>query len=615
MEEKDLDDLIRRFHSENLYTPPVARYKVVDLEYYKKIYMESVRDPCSFWGREAEKLAWSRKWRKTCEGEGLNTRWFVDGEINVYYNLIEKHRDKWVWSKPAVIWESEDGSVRISFYKDLYERSSVIARALEDYGVRRGEWVIMYVTPSIESLEIFLALMRIGAPVEFIFTGFGYYEIRKRIMGRRARHIISVDGFTRRGRSIDLLSNILRSVEKLEIKNIFLVRRIEKAYKDDRIVYYEDLIRGSKHEKDPAILNSRDPLIGLHTGYVEDFKPLTHGVGGFLVQVYATSKWIGLRPHDTYFCTVWPGWITGISYQFFGPLMIGSTIVFYEGGPDQPSWNRWWDIIERYSVTLFLTTGSALRMLRRNTPEPLKIYRFDTLKAILVTAEPLETEVWEWSYRYVGTGSRAFITSVPEKFSGRIPVVNLYIQSEIGSFATGSLINYVFTELSPGSVGPPIPGFHIDVVDKNGNPIRGSPGMMIIRSPWPSMPIEYPEDFSLRWARGYYETGDLAIMSENMNIYPLGRYDGVMKISGYRISPGAIERVLREIANLKSFRIKRLYDDLRFESYVVEVYEELGEKDLRRIIRESIGAIAEPRDVIVKKSHDDSSSKADATAI
>jgi acetyl-CoA synthetase len=198
----------------------------------------------------------------------------------------------------------------------------------------------------------------------------------------------------------------------------------------------------------------------------------------------------------------------------------------------------------------------------------------------------------------VGTGHSPFIDSVPREFSGRIPVTNLYIQSEIGMFATGNLINYVFTELSPGSAGPPIPGFDIDVYDDNDNPVRNKIGRLIIRRPWPSIPIEASEDFIMKWSRGYYDTGDYAIMNERGYITPLGRHDNVLKISGYRISPGSIKKILEEYT--KDVVIERVKDDLRFESYKLVISKRSGleESFIRKIVRERLGAIAEPREII-----------------
>jgi len=297
---------------------------------------------------------------------------------------------------------------------------------------------------------------------------------------------------------------------------------------------------------------------------------LTHSVGGYLVQTYATSKWIGLRPHDTYFCTVWPGWITGITYTLFGPLMIGATVILYEGGPDWPSWTRWLEILERYAVTLFLTTGGALRILSKNLNiEELKKHNIDTLRAILVTAEPLEVDTWGWVYRYIGTGETPIIDSIPESLTGRIPVINMYIQSELATFITGNLINYTFTPLLPGSVGTPIPGFNIDVVDDYGNPIVNSIGRVVVKDPWPAIPIEAPEEFYNRWYKGFYDTGDYGLANEHRYIYILGRSDCVIKTSGYRISPGCIEKIIEKIEGVERAIVVGYPDDIRFEKIFV----------------------------------------------
>ena len=568
---------------------------------YMIIYKRSIEDPERFWEREAEKLIWRRKWSIVRSGERSRSRWFLEGELSVYENLIEKHTNtEWIMSKPAIIWEDEDYNTRIIFYSDLRDRSLVISKSLSEYGVGRGDWVIFYATPSIEVFEIFLAAIYLGAAVEFIFTGFGVEEVKKRIFNRKARHIVVVDGFFRKRRSVNLLRVLEEAIEKNGfVRNVFVVERIGVSSSDPRIVSYNELLKGSVTKQDHVKYRSTEPLIGLHVGYEEDFKPITHPAGGYLVQVYSTSKWIGLRPRDTYFCTVWPGWITAYSYIFFGPLMIGSTIILYEGAPDHPSWERWFEILENYSVTLFLTTSGALRILRRNIQDPLKKFRLDTLRAVLTTAEPLERDVWFWTYRSVGTGTRPIITSDPVELSGRIPVINLYIQSEIATFATGNLVNYVFPPILPGSAGPPIPGFHIEVLDENNNSVIGSIGRLIIRNPWPSTPIEAPEEFHKSWDQGFYDTGDLAIMNENKYVFPLGRRDSVLKISGYRISPGALIKTLMNYSNkIFSVRVARKYDELRFETPVIYYVGEEDPDNIRRIIREKLTAIAEPREII-----------------
>jgi acetyl-CoA synthetase len=340
-----------------------------------------------------------------------------------------------------------------------------------------------------------------------------------------------------------------------------------------------------------AVVNSGHPLFGLHAAYRDGPRPVTHAAGGYLVQTYATTRWLGIRPRDAYFCTVVPGWITGVTYMLFGPLMIGATVVVYEGGPDYPQWDRWWAIIERYAVTVLVTTAGAMRYLSRQDPELLRGHNLDTLRLVVTTAEPFEEDAWRWTYQYVGTGTAPAVDSVPGKLSGRIPVIHAFIQTELGTFITGQLPNYAFTPLKPGSAGPPMPGFHIDVIDEEGRPVRGAPGRLVVRAPWPALPLE------LRHLNGVYDTGDVATMDGELYIYPQGRRDGVIKINGYRVSPGEIEEALRAALGVEA-EVTRARDPLRFEVPVVRVRGSARPEDVRRVMREYVGPIVEVGGVV-----------------
>ena len=592
------EKVFKTLHGGELVKSPSMKWKALTLKEYKSIYEASVRDLESFWRKEALKLSWKTPWSKTVEGAPPRVSWFKGGRINAYYNIVGKHRDSWVWSKPAVIWEGEDWQVKVATYKDLDELVEKLAGALKVLGVRGGDWILLYAPPTLEVIALMLASIRLGAPFEPVFTGFGYRVLAERIAARKPKILVVADGFYRRGRVVDTLSTARRALEHYKCNcSVIVVERVGSRSLYEGELSFDSLLEHYEPLRGDFTASSEHPLFGLHSAYEEGFKPITHATGGYLVQVYATSRWIGLRPHDTYFCTVWPGWITGVSYVVFGPLMVGSTLMVYEGGPDWPRWDRWWDIIEAHAITLFLTTGGALRVLAKQDPLLPRLHNMDTLRAILVTAEPLEYNVWRWAYTVIGTGHTPTVDSIPEKLTGRIPIVNLYIQSEIGTFITGNLLNYTFPPLMPSSTGPPIPGFHVDVVDENGNPVRNTVGELVVSSPWPAMPIEFPEEFEIAWSKGYYKTGDYAVMHPDSYIFALGRRDAVMKVNGYRLSPGAIEELLEE-----TFKVKTLVagapDELRFEAPIIIVENNVNEAEARKIVRDQIGPIADPKLVI-----------------
>lgn len=242
-----------------------------------------------------------------------------------------------------------------------------------------------------------------------MFTGFGALDLARRIIDRKPKVLITVDAFPRRGgRPVIVKSTVDKALNAINHNpKVVIINRmnVDASIAQGRDLYIDEVPTLDAGED--YVADSVHPLFGLHVGYDEDLGLITHGVGGYLVQTYSTTRWMGgLRPHDTYFCTVLPGWITGITYVLFGPFMIGSTVVLYEGGPDYPHWDRWWSILERYAVTVFLTTGAALRMLSRQDPNLLLSHNLDMLRLILTTAEPpLEASVWRWTYQFVGTGT------------------------------------------------------------------------------------------------------------------------------------------------------------------------------------------------------------------
>ncbi|MEM1696803.1 MAG: AMP-binding protein [Desulfurococcaceae archaeon] len=590
---------LKHIYSSERVVPPSMKWKTVTVEEYKRIYLNSVKDPFGFWAREAEYLYWVKPWSRVYEGKPPRMVWFTDGKLSAYYNIIGCHRsDNRTWSKPALIWEGEEGVSRVLTYADLDELVQRITSSLKALGVKPGDWVMLYAPPLPESIASMLAAVKLGSPFEPVFTGFGYYELAKRVASRRPKVLFVSDGFYRRGKQVDTLTTARRALELVKQSLILVVyERLGSPALRSNELSFADFLKSGGNSVEDYVAESGHPLFGLHSGYVEDHKPITHPVGGFLVQVFSTSRWIGLRPRDTYFCTVWPGWITGVSYVVFGPLMMGSTVVLYDGGPDYPSWDRWWTILEDYAVTLFLTTSSALRILSRMGDSYVLNHNFDTLKAILVTAEPLDVDTWWWTHRVVGTGKTPLLTSTPENLSGRIPVVNLYIQSEVGTFITGNLPNFVFPPIAPGSAGPPIPGFIVEVVNKEGKSVVNELGEIVIKNPWPSMPVEYPVEFEAKWSNGFYRTGDYGVVAEDGYVYPLGRLDGVLKVSGYRLSPGAIEKALENLLGVRAAVVKCI-DEFRFEGIVVLYDGERNPEDVRKSVRTGVGPIAEPSVVL-----------------
>ncbi len=573
--------------------PPSMRFKAITLGEYRRVYLESISRLEDFWSREARGLIWERAWALTREGSGPSTKWFVGGVLSPYKNVILRHRDTSAWSKTAILYVDENGDGTALSYSDLDALAARVSCGLRELGLRKGDWVAVYSPPNVESFAFMLGAMRAGLPFEPIFTGFSPAEMARRVASRGARALFVYPRYLRRGKLVDLLGPGKVYLEKLSEKGVkVIVGDSDSGYSE--FMGFSELTSTGCDSAVEAV-ESTHPLFGLHSGYVDDFKPITHPAGGFLVQAWATSRWIGLRPRDTVFCTVWPGWITSVAYQLFGPLMLGSTLLLYDGAPDWPSWSKWLDMVDSYAVTLLITTSSAIRIMSKQDPA-LFSGKNDTLRGVIVTAEPLEPEYWRWAYNTIGSLPYPIIDSNPGR-GGSIPVMNMFIQSEVGTFFTGNLINYTFTHIEPGSAGPPFPGFHVDVVDESGNPVRDRMGRLVLRQPWPSTPIEAPDDFQRAWSKGYYDTGDLAVMNAEGYIFPIGRRDPVMKVSGYRLSPGALERAAVSAGAEWALALP-LKDPERLEVPVLFYYGGVSEEELVKAVREGIGPIAAPARVI-----------------
>lgn len=572
--------------------PPSMRYKAVTLTEYRKVYSSSIEGIEEFWSTQARSLVWRRPWSSVKTGSGPHSKWFHGGLLSPYENLIAKHAGTSMWSKTAVIHVDEAGEARLLTYSDLHSLVEKVHCGLENLGVGEGDWVVVYSPPSIEGLVFALAAVRAGAPFEPVFTGFSPREAARRAARRGAKAVFVHARYYRRGKPVDLLGQGRLYFEKLVERGTSVV--VSGSNAGSGFVPFDDLLGGGCSPRE-AVVESSHPLFGLHSGYEDDFKPITHPAGGFLVQAHATSDWIGMRPRDTVFCTVWPGWITSVTYHFFGPLMMGSTILLYDGAPDWPDWGKWLDLVDSYAVTLFITTSGALRMMSKQDPSLFK-GKNETLREIVVTAEPLEPEYWRWSYEVLGSLPHPLIDSSPAR-GGTIPVVNMFIQSEVGTFFTGNLVNYTFTHIEPGSSGPPIPGFHVDVVDDAGNPVRDKLGRLVLRSPWPSTPVEAPEEFYAAWSSGFYDTGDAALMNSEGYVYPAGRRDPVMKVSGYRLSPGALEEAAKAAGAEWALAVP-VKDPDRFEVPVLLYYGPPSEEEVSRSVREHVGPIAVPNLVL-----------------
>ncbi|MCS7130388.1 MAG: AMP-binding protein [Archaeoglobaceae archaeon] len=510
-----------------------------------------------FWNEEANSLIWKRKWYRVLEGDLCSAKWFLGGKLDAYENLIGKHLETENRNKIAIMAERESGEKKKITYAELHNLASKMASGLIEVGIKAGDWILIHSPPNIESIALILSAIKLGCPFEIIFTGFGWQEVAKRIELRKPTVIFTTEAFQRSGKIVEPVKILRKALESIRFKtNIFLLEGLEE-------------ILGKKSTAS-AIFHSQDQLFGLHVGYEDSFKPLTYPAGGFLVQSITTTKMLGIAPEDTIFCTIWHSWITGLTYGIFAPLMLGSTLLCYEGALNYPNWNRVLDLIENHGVTLLITAGATLKLFPEKIGEESRS-GMEKLKAILSTAERFNEEILRKINIFLGE---------------KIQISNMFIQGELGSFIT---LNIGSKKAIQGYCGKVMPGFMLDVLDDKGNSIRDTIGRLVVRAPWPAMPLE--NEFREKLKEGFYDTMNLGMISKDGSVFVFGRRDCVLRFNGYRLSPGAIESAVEGKALV--FGIK----DESGNDIPVVITEEL-EEEVKRKISERFGAFLTPIKVI-----------------
>lgn len=505
------------------------------------IYEEARRDPEGFWARFAGELDWFQKWDRVLDWDPPFAKWFVNGKLNVSYNCIDRHLKSARRNKAAIVWEGEPGDWRVYTYWDLYREVCQFANGLKSLGVRKGDRVTIYL-PMIPELPIaMLACARIGAPHSVVFGGFSAESLRERINDSQSKVMITSDGGYRRGNIVPLKQNADASVEgDTPVEKVVVVRRTGSA--DERMVagrdiWWHDLVSDQSMKCEPEHMDSEDMLYMLYTsGTTGRPKGIVHTTGGYLTGVYATTKWIfDLKEDDVYWCTADIGWVTGHSYIVYGPLANGATSVMYEGSPDYPDRDRFWDIVEKYGATIVYTAPTAIRTFMRWGEEHPAKHDMSSLRLLGTVGEPINPEAWVWYWQYIG--------------GGRCPVVDTWWQTETGSILITPLPG--ITTLKPGSATMAFPGIEADVVDERGNSVGpGGGGYLVIKRPWPSMlrtiygdPERFKEQYWSRYSNVYF-TGDGAKIDEEGYYWLLGRVDDVINVSAHRISTMEVESAL-----------------------------------------------------------------------
>ena len=565
------------------------------------IYARAEADPEAFWADLARrKLRWMEPFSRTLDWQPPFARWFEDGKLNVSDNCLDRHVEAGLGDRVAYHWIGEPGDRRTLTYADLHREVQKAANALLELGIRTGDRVAIYM-PMIPELPIaMLACARIGAPHTVVFGGFSAEALASRINDAQARLLITADGGWRRGRPVDLKAAADEALEQATtIEHMLVVRRLGDvtpvAMQAGRDVWWHEIVERQAPDCPPVALDAEHMLYLLYTsGTTAKPKGIMHSTAGYLLGASVSHELVfDIKPDDVYWCAADIGWVTGHSYIVYGPLANAATGVLYEGAPDTPSWERWWQIVEEYGVTILYTAPTAIRAFMKQGEALPARHDLSSLRLLGSVGEPINPEAWLWYHEHIG--------------GGRCPIVDTWWQTETGHILITPLPGVIATK--PGSATLPFPGIAADVVDATGQPVPpGEGGYLVLKRPWPGMlrgiygdPDRYKATYWSRF-RGMYFAGDGARRDEDGYYWLLGRVDDVMNVAGHRISTIEVESALVDHPAVAEAAVVGKHDPVTGEAIFAFVTTRAGIEtsdalatELRDHVARVIGAIARPR--------------------
>jgi acetyl-CoA synthetase len=575
-----------------------------------QLYADADADREAFWAAQAEYLTWDTKWNQVLDWSGAPfAKWFVGGKLNVAYNAVDRHVEAGHGDRVAFHWEGEPGDTRTITYADLLREVSKAANALASLGLAAGDRVAIYMPMIPETVVAMLACARLGLTHSVVFGGFSAEALRARIDDAEAKLVITSDGQNRRGKALPLKASVDEAVAKTPtVRHVLVVRRTgaEVAWDEARDLWWHELVDKQSDRHTPEAFDAEHPLFILYTsGTTGKPKGILHTTGGYLTQASYTHRNVfDIKPEsDVYWCAADVGWVTGHSYIVYGPLTNGATSVMYEGTPDTPHQGRWWEIVERYKVSILYTAPTTIRtFMKWGTDIPAK-HDLSSLRLLGSVGEPINPEAWIWYREHIG--------------SGRTPVVDTWWQTETGGIMISPLPGVTTTK--PGSAQRPLPGVSAKIVDDRGEDVpRGGGGYLVLDKPWPGMlrtiwgdPDRYVETYWARFAdRGYYFAGDGAKYDDDGDMWLLGRVDDVMNVSGHRISTTEVESALVSHPTVAEAAVVGATDATTGQGIVAFVIlrggvaqdEAKGERAIQALrdhVAHEIGPIAKPRQIMV----------------
>lgn len=586
------------------FAPPAefaAAAHVGSSEAYEAMYKKSIEDPEGFWAEAASELHWFKPWDQVHDAsEAPSHKWFVGGKTNIAYNCLDRHLSTWRKNKAAIIWEGEPHEDRrILTYRELHRQVCKFANVLKNLGIQSGDRVAIYM-PMIPELAIaMLACARIGAPHSIIFGGFSATAIVDRVNDAEAKMIITADGGWRRGQIVELKKAVDEAVTKCPtVRKVVTVKRTGSPSEmvHGRDVWWHDAMDEVDDNNPAAELDSEHPLYILYTsGSTGKPKGILHTTGGYMVGTYLTSKYVfDLKDEDTYWCTADIGWVTGHSYIIYGILANGATTVMYEGAPNHPAPDRFWQIVDRYKVNIFYTAPTAIRAFAKWGEKWPAKYDMSSLRLLGTVGEPINPEAWMWYHKHIGRE--------------RCPIVDTWWQTETGSIMITTLPGAMATK--PGSAGRPFFGVKPMIVSEEGEEVDANhSGLLVVTQPWPSMLRTLYGDHErfkeVYWSKyekqGWYFTGDGAFCGPDGYYMIIGRIDDVINVSGHRIGTMEIESALVSHPLCVEAAVVGFPHEIKGQGICAFVSVPEGSKvteadkdALREHVAKEIGAIAKP---------------------
>jgi acetyl-CoA synthetase len=564
------------------------------------IYARAESDFEGFWAKQAEELDWFVKWNKVMEWEPPDVKWFLGGKLNISYNCLDRHIRGVRRNKAAIVWVGEPGDRRTLTYWDLYREVNRFANGLRTLGVVKGDRVAIYLPMIPEAAIAMLACSRIGAVHSVVFGGFSAEALRDRINDAQAKVVVTADGGWRRGQIVALKHEVDEAVKGCpSIEHVVVYKRgdFQVHMHEGRDHWWHRLLDGISDHVWPEPIDSEDPLYILYTsGTTGKPKGIVHTTGGYLTGVHATMKWVfDLKEEDVYWCTADIGWVTGHSYIVYGPLAVGATTVMYEGAPDWPEKDRFWQLVEELAVTIFYTAPTAIRAFMKWGPEWPAKRRLTSLRLLGSVGEPINPEAWVWYYKHIG--------------GERCPIVDTWWQTETGMILISPLPGV--TVCRPGSATRPLPGVMAEIVNDKGEPVPVGGGYLVLKKPWPAMtrgiygdPERFAQQYFSRFP-GIYFTGDGAKRDEDGYYWLLGRVDDVMNVAGHRISTMEVESALVDHPHVAEAAVVGIPHELKGTAIAafVTIKDSHGHgpemvEELKEHVVTKIGAIARPEEIL-----------------